>query len=74
MSHVGLHTSILASRAQGAMLAHEFLRPLPMGLMPAVMSPRLSRMLDHLLIHQTCIAILLLPLVLRLNTLAIGRR
>ena len=31
-------------------------------------------MLNHLLIHQTRIAILLLPLVLRLNTLAIGRR
>jgi hypothetical protein len=35
-----------------------------MGLVPAVVSPRMSCMLDDLHIHQTFIAILLPPLVL----------
>jgi hypothetical protein len=54
------------------MLPHAFLRPFPIGLVPAVMSPRMSSMLDNLCIHQTFIAILLLPLVL-LAALAAGR-
>ena len=54
------------------MLPHAFLRPFPMGLVPAVVFPRMSSMLDNLLIHQTFIAILLLPLVL-LAALAAGR-
>jgi hypothetical protein len=33
------------------MLPHAFLRPFPMGLVPAVMSPRMSSMLDNLCIH-----------------------
>jgi hypothetical protein len=53
------------------MLRHAYLRPLPMGLVPAVVFPRMSSMLDNLLIHQTFIAILL-PLVL-LAALAAGR-
>jgi hypothetical protein len=36
-----------------------------MGLVSAVMPPRTSSMLDNLRIHQTFIAILLLPLVRR---------
>jgi hypothetical protein len=43
------------------MLPHEFLRPLPMGLVSAVVPPRTSSMLDILCIHQTFIAIPLLP-------------
>lgn len=46
------------------MLPHAFLRPFPMGLVPAVMSPRMSSTLDNLCIHQTFIAILRRPLVL----------
>jgi hypothetical protein len=34
------------------MLPHAFLRPFPMGLVPAVVSPRMSGMLHHLRIHQ----------------------
>jgi hypothetical protein len=43
-----------------------------MGLVPAVVSPRMSCMLDNLRIHQKFIAILLLPMVL-LTALAAGR-
>jgi hypothetical protein len=53
---------MLDLRAQGAMLPHEFLRPLPMGLVSAVVPPRTSSMLDILRIHQTFIAIPLPPL------------
>jgi hypothetical protein len=45
---------------------------LPTGLETAVVSPRMSRMLDNLRIHPKFIAILLLPLVL-LAGLAAGR-
>jgi hypothetical protein len=72
MFHVGLQDMSSGIRAQGAMLPHALLRPLPMGLVPAVVSPRMSSMLDHLLIHQTFIAILPLPLVL-LGALAADR-
>jgi hypothetical protein len=34
------------------MLPHAFLRPFPMGLVPAAVSPRMSGMLDNLRIHQ----------------------
>jgi hypothetical protein len=34
------------------MLPHAFLRPFPMGLVPAAMSPRMSGMPDNLRIHQ----------------------
>ena len=54
------------------MLPHAFLRLFPMGPVPAVVSPRMSSMLDNLCIHQKFIAILLLPLVL-LAALAAGR-
>jgi hypothetical protein len=55
------------------MLPHgPLLRFFPMGLVSAVVSPRMSRMLDNLRIHQMFIAILLLPLVL-LAALAAGR-
>jgi hypothetical protein len=53
------------------MLPHALLRPFPMGPVPALVSPRMSCMLDNLLI-QTFIAILLLPPVL-LAALAAGR-
>jgi hypothetical protein len=43
-----------------------------MGVVPAVVSPRMSRMLDNLPIHRNFITILLLPLVL-LAALAVGR-
>ncbi len=67
-------TSILALRAQGAKLPHgPLLRFFPMGLVSAAVSPRMSRMLDNLRIHQKFIAVLLLPLVL-LAALAIWRR
>jgi hypothetical protein len=33
------------------MLPHAFLRPFPMGLVPAAMSPRMSGMLQNLRIH-----------------------
>jgi hypothetical protein len=56
---------MLDLRAQGAMLPHEFLRPLPMGLVSAAMPPRTSSMLDNLRIHQTFIVTPLLPLVRR---------
>jgi hypothetical protein len=46
------------------MLPHAFLRPFPMGLVPAAVSPRMNGMLHDLRIHQKFIAILLLPLVL----------
>jgi|Tabmets5t2r1_1033131.scaffolds.fasta_scaffold677249_1 hypothetical protein len=61
------------------MLPHAYLHPLPMGLVPAVVSPR-SSMLDNLCIHQKFITTLLLPLVLEgvpagmVNPLAIWRR
>jgi hypothetical protein len=55
------------------MLPHAFLRPFPMGLMPAVVSPRTSSMLDNLRIHKTFIATLLPPPML-LAALAIRRR
>jgi hypothetical protein len=45
------------------MLPHAFLRPFPMGLVPAAVSPRMSGMLDNLRVHQKFIAILLLPLL-----------
>jgi hypothetical protein len=54
------------------MLPYAFLRPFPMGLVPAAVSPRMSGMLDNLRVHQKFIAILLLPLVL-LASLAAGR-
>ena len=54
------------------MLPYAFLRPFPMGLVSAVVSPRMSSMLDDLRIHQKTIAILQLPLVL-LAALAAGR-
>jgi hypothetical protein len=54
------------------MLPHAFLRPFPMGLVPAAVSPRTSGMLQNLRIHQKFIAIPLLPLVL-LAALAAGR-
>jgi hypothetical protein len=53
------------------MLPHAVLRPSPMGLVPALVSPRMSCMLDNLLI-QTFIAILLLPPAV-LAALAAGR-
>jgi hypothetical protein len=53
------------------MLPHGLLRRFPMGLVPAVVSPRTSSMLDNLRIHQKFIAILPLPLVLA--ALAAGR-
>jgi hypothetical protein len=46
------------------MLPHGLLRRFPMGLVPAVVSPRTSSMLDNLRIHQKFIAIPLLPPVL----------
>jgi hypothetical protein len=54
------------------MLPHAVLRPFPMGLVPAAVSPRMSGMLDNLRIHQKFIAILPLPLVL-LAALPAGR-
>ena len=54
------------------MLPHAFLRPFPMGLVPAAVSPRISGMLQNLRIHQKFIAIPLLPLVLP-AALAAGR-
>jgi len=68
------------------MLPHAFLRPFPMGLVPAVVSPRMSSMPDDLRFHQTFIATLLLAAgrirsnvtegvrAGRVHTLAIWRR
>jgi hypothetical protein len=41
MSHVGLQDINSGLRAQSAMLPHGLLRPSPMGLVPAVVSPGL---------------------------------
>lgn len=55
------------------MLPHGLLRPFPMGLVPAVVSPRVSSMLDNSRIHKTFIANLPLQLG-REDTPAIWRR